>query len=600
VSPQAFQGEGFGSGGSSSSSSSAVGGLVFALLASAQLATQGQKSGDASSSYCRCESVKVRRVVIARDSDIADGDLKQIRVPPTADGGSEGAILLAKIDGKLYATGASCSHYSAPLAQGVAAKDKMHVVCPWHNAAFDLRTGQPVRGSGLPAIPVYPVCVEGGNIVAELPFNMEDFVKPKVAKRCPNDGRVFLVIGGGAAGVAAVDALRQGGFTGQVTMLTEETHLPYDRPVLSKNLAKGAEPKSLALRDEAHFQEHEIDIRFGAAVKELRADEKIVQLVSGEEIKYDAALVATGAKPRLLPIPGGNLPGVMALRTPEDAQRIGAACGKGKKVIVIGSSFIGMEIAATLNRRGCDVTVLGMETVPFERVLGIRVGDAIKNFFEEKGVTFMGSSSVTEITQTEGSGLTASLKSGQKLTCDAVIVGVGVIPNCEFVSGVEKARDGSLVTDEHLKTSGPCLYAAGDVAQYRSPSGDQLRVEHWDVATSQGRLAAKCMLGETDTFDQTPFFWTSLFGKNLRYVGHCMKFDEFMVDGDLKKLTFVAYYCQNNEVKAVATMGRDPVAVAAGELMRMGKMPSAEDFKSGKATAAGLADRLRELNCAGS
>lgn len=540
----------------------------------------------------------MRRVVVAREADVPDGELRQVKIAATPDGGGEGALLLIRLDGKFYATGASCSHYSAPLAQGVAAKDKMHVVCPWHDAAFDVRTGQPLRGPGMQAIPTYLVTVEDGEVIVEVPMHMEDFVKPTTVRKSPDDARVFVVIGGGAAGVAAADALRQEGYTGQIVLISEEKHLPYDRPVLSKNLAKAADPASLALRDDDYFAEHDIEFRRNTAVVGVDAQQKVVRLSGGEEIRYDAALVATGAKPRVLSIPGADFPDVYSLRTPEDAQRIAAACSKGKQVVVVGSSFIGMEVAATLKRRGCEVTVLGMEVVPFERVLGRRIGEAVKTLFESQGVKFIGSAVVNEIVQkAPGGGLVAKLKSGKDLPCDAVIVGVGVVPNAGFVTGAEKGRDGSLITDEKLQTSAVGLFAAGDVATYRSPhTGEALRVEHWDVATSQGRMAAKSMLGKPDVFDQTPFFWTSLFGKNLRYVGHCKEFDELMVDGDLQKLTFVAYYCHKGSVKAVATMSRDPVAVAAGELMRMGKMPSVEDLKAGRASAAGLAEELKRLS----
>jgi len=247
----------------------------------------------------------------------------------------------------------------------------------------------------------------------------------------------------------------------------------------------------------------------------------------------------------------------------------------------------------TLRRLGCEVTVLGMEKVPFERVLGRKLGDSIRSFFESKGVKFLGETSVTEVRKV-GTGLEALLRSGNKLACDAVVVGVGVTPNADFVSGVEKARDGSIITDEFLRSSTEGLFAAGDVATYASPSSrEALRVEHWDAAMSQGRVAARNMLGEHVRFEVTPFFWTSLFGKNLRYVGFCPKFDDVIVEGDLAKLNFVAYYCFQGAIRAVATMARDPIAVAAAELMRMDAMPSASALRKGDASGSGLVDDLR-------
>ncbi|CAE7434153.1 AIFM3 [Symbiodinium natans] len=568
----------------------ALGGSLSALSALA-----GSLAGAFCYSSVHCEDDQrpptVRRVKVARVPDFPEGELRQVRIPPTSDGAGEGAILLTRVDGQFYATGASCSHYSAPLAEGVAARDRMHVVCPWHNAAFDIRTGQPVRGAGLQAIPTYKVTVESEDVIVDLPRDMEDFVAPNMVQRDSQDSRVFVVLGGGAAGVAAADALRQEGYTGRIVLISEEKHLPYDRPVLSKNLGKASDPGSLSLRDQEYFDKHEIEIRRSAKVEKLDAASKTVHLTSKQTIRYDAAVVATGARPRELPIKGAELPEVLALRTPEDAQRIAAACSSGRKVVVIGSSFIGMELAATLRRRGCEVTVLGMEQVPFERVLGTRLGIVLKDFFESKGVKFMGGKVAAEIRQS-GSSLQAVLKTGEVLHCDSIVVGVGVVPNADFVEGAQRTRDGSLLTDECLKTSADSLFAAGDVCTYKCPGGSR-RVEHWDVATSQGRIAAKNMLGKGEHFDQTPFFWTSLFGKNLRYVGHCTEFDELVVDGDLKKLNFVAYYCLKNEVKAVATMSRDPVAVVVGELMRMRRMPSVGDLKSGKVSTAGLALELK-------
>jgi len=565
---------------------------LSALTGSLAAACYWQKSSVSCSSEETGRPPAVRRVKVARAANFPEGELRQIRIAPTSDGAGEGAILLTKVDGKFYATGASCSHYSAPLAEGVAARDKMHVVCPWHNAAFDIRTGQPVRGAGLQAIPTYIVAVESDDVIVDLPRNMDDFVAPVMAQRDSQDTRVFLVVGGGAAGVAAADALRQEGYTGRIVLITEERHLPYDRPVLSKNLGKASDPGSLSLRDQEYFDKHEIEIRRSTKVEKLDAATKTLRLSSGQTVHYDAAVVATGARPRELPIKGADLPGVLGLRTPEDAQRIAAACSSDKKTVVIGSSFIGMELAATLRRRGCEVTVLGMEQVPFERVLGTRLGIVLKDFFESKGVKFMGGKVAAEIKQ-NGSSLQVSLKTGEVLTCDSIVVGVGVVPNADFVDGARRARDGSLVTDDCLKTSAEGLFAAGDVCTYETPGGS-MRVEHWDVATSQGRIAAKNMLGKAEKFDQTPFFWTSLFGKNLRYVGHCTEFDELVVDGDLKKLSFVAYYCLKNEVKAVATMSRDPVAVVVGELMRMKRMPPIHELKSGRVSTATLALELKK------
>lgn len=369
--------------------------------------------------------------------------------------------------------------------------------------------------------------------------------------------------------------------------------MPYDRPVLSKNLVKASRPETLYLRDETYFKAHDIEVRRGAKVVSVDAQHRLVRLANGEELAYDSALVATGARPRMLAIPGSNLPGVLPLRTPEDVRLIAVRCGKTKSVVVVGSSFIGMEIAATLRRNGCEVTVLGMEATPFQRLLGSKLGSSLKTFFESKGVEFIGEAVVTKIEDTNGK-LETVLRDGRKLKCDSVVVGVGVIPNADFVTGAEKAKDGSLVTDASMRTSAAGLFAAGDVATYMSPRiGQAQRIEHWDVAMSQGRVAARTMLGKQEAFDATPFFWTSLFGKNLRCVGSLSEYDDIIVDGSFEDLNFAAYYCIRSSVVAVVTMARDPIAVVAGELMRTGRMPDPDKLRSGKLSAADLIAELQ-------
>jgi len=406
---------------------------------------------------------------------------------------------------------------------------------------------------------------------------------------CPMSGSSWS-LAEGPQGVAAIDALRQGGYTGRLMLLSEESHLPYDRPVLSKNLSMAAEPESLVLRSAEHFETLDVEVLLGTTVTKLDAAAKEITIASGAKLRYDAALVATGAAPRALPVPGGSLVGVSPLRSVEDAAQIASACPSGKRVVVVGSSFVGMEVAATLQRRGCSVKVLGMEEVPFER-LGKKLGAAIKKFFETKGVEFMGLTTVKEIKQVQD-GLHLTLASGKSLRCDHVVVGVGVVPSAGFVEGVEKASDGSIVVNECLQGA-PGLFAAGDVATFER-LGQRHHIEHWEVATSQGRVAAANMLGKQTEFDQAPFFWTSIFGKNLRFAGSCDHFDEVIVEGSLEKLNFVACYCVKGEVRAVATMARDPVAVAAGELLRLGKMPSAAQLREGTVSTASFVSLLQQ------
>jgi len=517
-------------------------------------------------------------------------------------------VLVHLHGGTFYATSPACSHYGAALRKGVTTSGGRGgpptVTCPLHDATFDLKTGKVVRGPGIDGIAAYKVEVVDGSVYVEVPADLVQGGKHQkamraMAERDGKDKRVFALVGSGPASLSAAETLRQEGFGGRIVMVTKEPHLPYDRVVLSKNLDKTAE--ALQLRPPGFFEKWGIEIVQEAHVTRLDSKEQELHYSTpskGEEtLKYDRVLVATGGSPRKLFVPGATLNGIFTLRTPEDAAEITKFARKGLKMVVVGGSFIGMEIASSLKKRGCEVAVVAMETVPFERVLGKKVGASFARLLRKEGIEWYGSAQVRLF---RGNDIVngVELEDGEVLAADAVVIGAGVLPNTRFVEGVSLDKNGAIMVNPLLSCdAAPTLFAAGDVCSYPScQTGTRVRIEHWDVATQQGRVAARNMLGQYQPFTTVPFFWSGLFGKSLRFVGHAPDaLDRVIVEGDVSGMEFISYYTEDDEIRAVATVNRDPVAVACAELMRRGRMPRVSELMLGTVNADVIMQRLRDL-----
>jgi NADPH-dependent 2,4-dienoyl-CoA reductase/sulfur reductase-like enzyme/nitrite reductase/ring-hydroxylating ferredoxin subunit len=484
-------------------------------------------------------------------------------------------LLVRTGNGDYYALDLKCSHFGAKLNEGVLNGDK--VACPWHDAHFDVKTGAVSSGPGLNALQSYPVRVVGDKVLVSVPATPAAN-KPKGA--CLDcDKRTFVIVGTGAAGAVAAEALRQEGFQGNIVMVTREDSLPYDRTGLSK--WPDTPKEKMLLRGEDFYKAHDIQVQRGRNVQSIDTTTKTITFSDGQTMRYDSALLATGGRPRDIPVPGKDLDQVLFMRSLEDAQNISKLAKTAKKVVIIGSSFIGMELAAALkkNMKVEDVVVVGMEKVPFERVLGTEVGGVLQKMHEENGVKFRLGRTVKSF---NGKGKVESvvLDNGETLPADFVVVGAGIIPNTDLVKGVPFEKDGSILVNSSMKTSADGLFAAGDVARFPY-QGENIRVEHWNVAQNQGRAAARAMLGQKVNFNTVPFFWTRSFDVSLQYAGHASSFDDVIVKGDTSKRQFTAYYVRNDKVVAVAAMGRGTSAIAAGQLMSVGKMPSVADIRAG-------------------
>ncbi len=457
-------------------------------------------------------------------------------------------VLLVQAGAELFAVGAHCTHYHGPLAEGLVTGASVR--CPWHHACFDLRTGEALRAPALSPVVCWKVERQGEKIVVR---EKRTQPKPHAAATTDAPDRI-VIIGGGAAGFAAAEMLRRRGFAGSITMLSNDTAAPVDRPNLSKDYLAGSAPEDwLPLRPDAFYAESGIELRLGAEVTGIDPKSREVTLGGGSKLKYDRLLLATGAEPGRLPIPGADQKHVHLLRTLADCRAIIAGAADARRAVVIGASFIGLEVAASLRARNVEVHVVAPEARPMERVLGPAMGDLVRALHEEHGVVFHLQNTVTAI-----DGRRATLKSGGALDAELVVVGVGVRPRLALAEQAGLVIDRGVSVNEFLETSAPGIYAAGDIARWPDPhSGARIRVEHWVVAERQGQTAALNMLGERQRYDAVPFFWSQHYDVPINYVGHAEQWDEIAVDGDIKAKDCLLRYKRSGRVLAVASINRD-------------------------------------------
>jgi apoptosis-inducing factor 3 len=363
-----------------------------------------------------------------------------------------------------------------------------------------------------------------------------------------------VIVGGGAAGLAAADMLRREGYDGPVTMISADEAPPCDRPNLSKDFLAGkAQDDWIPLRPPDYYRDKKIDLVLGSKVTAIDPSRHTVKFANGKPRKYGALLLATGADPVKLSIQGAKPSQVRYLRTFADSRAIIAKARKAKSVVVLGSSFIGLEVAASLRERGLRVHVVAPEKQPLERVLGPEVGAFIRGLHEAQGVNFHLGETVKHV-----SGRKVTLQNGATLEADFLVLGVGVIPSIALAEQAGLAIDRGVTVNEFLETSAPGVYAAGDIARWPDPhTGERIRVEHWVVAERQGQTAAKNILGARIPFDAVPFFWSQHYDVALNYVGHAEKWDLISIDGKLAEKNFAAFYVLGGKTLAVATVFRD-------------------------------------------
>ena len=479
---------------------------------------------------------------------IADGGMLRGHV-------GEEAVLLARRGNAFFAIGAVCTHYGGPLAEGLLVDETVR--CPWHHACFSLRTGEALHAPALGPVACWSAEALGGKV----------FVRGRAAPAqssrfspAPGSPQRIVIVGGGAAGFAAAEMLRRHGFQGSVVMVSDDDAPPVDRPNLSKDYLAGNAPEDwIPLRGDDFYAEQNIELRLRTQVNAIDARAREVVLGDGRRIGYDRLLLATGAEPVRLPLPGMDLPHVHTLRTLRDCRVIIARAATAERAVVMGASFIGLEVAASLRARNIEVHVVAPEKLPMERILGPQMGEFVRRLHVEHGVIFHLEDTATAIDARQ-----VTLKSGGTIAADLVVVGVGVRPRLALAEQAGLALDRGVKVDPWLETSAPGIFAAGDIARWPDPhSGSAIRVEHWVVAERQGQTAALNMLGAREKFVAVPFFWSQHYDVPINYVGHAETWDELAIDGDIAARDCVVRYKRGGRVLAVASIYRDAESLQA-------------------------------------
>jgi NADPH-dependent 2,4-dienoyl-CoA reductase/sulfur reductase-like enzyme/nitrite reductase/ring-hydroxylating ferredoxin subunit len=469
------------------------------------------------------------------------------------------AVLLVRRGAEVFAVGAKCTHYGGPLGEGLVVGDEVR--CPWHHAAFSLHTGAAVRAPGLDPIACFDVTTRGGKLVVTGKRG------PLTIKLGGGGPASVVIVGAGAAGSACAEALRRRGYGRPITLLGAEATPPVDRPNLSKDYLAGTAPEEwMTLRDEEFYKRNGIQLGLGTRVTRIDTAGKRVHLEDGGDREYGALVLAMGAQPNRLTVPGADLPHVFTVRTLADSRAIIAKAGAAKRAVVVGASFIGLEVAASLRARGLEVHVVGPEKVPLGRVLGDAVGALVKKVHEEHGVTFHMETTPTAIDATS-----VTLAGGARLEADLVVMGVGVKPDVALAEAAGLTMDRGIAVDEQLRTSAAGVWAIGDVARWPDArTGEKVRVEHWVVAERMGQVAAQAILGGSGRCDIVPFFWSAHYDLTVNYVGHAESWDRIDVAGSLDRRDAAIAYRKGGKTLAVATIGRDHAALEAERAMERG------------------------------
>jgi apoptosis-inducing factor 3 len=469
------------------------------------------------------------------------------------------AVLVAKRGNDIFAIGATCTHYGGPLAKGLMVDCTVH--CPWHHARFDLRTGEAIAAPALNDVACYKVEKRGDR------FFLTGKIDKKPERRPKRSPASVVIVGAGAAGGAAAEMLRREGYDGPVTLIGADEFLPYDRPNLSKDYLAGNAPEEwIPLRPPEFYREQKIDAITGTTVTAIDVKAGQVTLSNGRSLGYDALLLATGAEPVHLTIPGADLPHVCYLRTLSDSRRIIEKAKNAKRVVIIGSSFIGLEVAWSLSERKLEVAVVGRDSVPLGKVLGTEMGNLVRETHEAHGVKFHLGRTPATIHDKD-----VQLDDETRLECDLVVIGVGVRPNTRLAEQTGISTDKGVLVNEFLETSVPGIFAAGDIARWPDPRAGRIRVEHWVVAQRQGQVAARNILGAGEPFTIPPFFWSNHFDLHIHYVGHGSGADKASVSGDLKTKHASVMFRSDDKVSAVASIGRDLENLKAEAAMERGE-----------------------------
>ncbi|SKA30576.1 FAD-dependent oxidoreductase [Consotaella salsifontis] len=468
---------------------------------------------------------------------------------------NEEPVVVARKGGHLFALSGKCTHLGAPLEKGILVGGELR--CPWHHARFCLKRGAAKNAPALLPLASYEVSeVEGVvRVFAKRPLDSSE-------PESQGPGRV-VIVGGGAAGHACADILARAGHGASVTIISSDADAPYDRTFCSKQFLAGKKEREDAMLPVMGLGNGpKPALRLKSTVARIDLGARAVILEGGEHVPFDSLVLATGAEPKRPELPGATSQNAFVLRSLSDAEAIIEKAGSAKSVAILGASFIGLEVAASMISRGLAVHVVAPGKVSFEKVMGAGVGGYVRDLHEKKGVVFHLGSKAESF-----DGGTLTLDDGSTIEADFVVFGVGVSPRIELAKQAglaiaSKEEGGGVKVDAELKTSAPGVYAVGDIASYPDARlGRRIRVEHWVHAERQGQHVARVLLGEAEHFNETPFFWTAHHGTSLRYVGHGDDVAEVRIDGSLEAGEFAAEIVEGERVSALVTLKRDRQAL---------------------------------------
>ncbi|KAK2523090.1 Aifm3 [Columba guinea] len=483
-----------------------------------------------------------------------------------------GKALLIKEGGEFHAVGHKCPHYGAPL---VKAATKACGGDSWRLQPQALLQSK-VK------IEKEKVYIRASKQALQIQRRTKMMAKCISLSNYNLSSTNVLIIGAGAAGLVCAETLRQEGFSDRIVMCTMDRHLPYDRPKLSKSM--DSHPEQIALRPKEFFRTYDIEVLTEMQVAAMDIKNKTAVFKDGFKMEYNKLLIATGNTPKALSCKGKEVENVFNIRTPEDANRV-VKLATSKNVVVVGASFLGMEVAAYLTERAHSVSVVELEEVPFKKFFGERVGRAVMKMFESNRVKFYMQTEVSELREQEGKLKEVVLKSGKVLRADVCVVGVGAVPATGFLkqSGINIDSKGFIVVNKMMQTNIPGVFAAGDAVTFPLAlrNNKKVNVPHWQMAHMHGRVAALNMLAHGVEISTVPYLWTAMFGKSIRYAGHGEGFDDVVIQGDLDELKFVAFYTKSDEVVAVASMNYDPIVSKVAEVLAAGRTIRKRDVETG-------------------
>uniref|UniRef100_H3DFC3 Apoptosis inducing factor mitochondria associated 5 n=1 Tax=Tetraodon nigroviridis TaxID=99883 RepID=H3DFC3_TETNG len=514
---------------------------------------------------------------VCLESELQDGQMMEVEV-------GHHSVLLTHCEGKFSAIGNQCTHYGAPLSKAGAITG--HTVrCPWHGACFNVHTGDLEEYPGIDSLPCHKVRIHNSQVyvsVNKKTLRQEKRIKNMGAAVLGFTHTVVLLGGGcvnaGAASLICAEVLRQENFPGRIIMATRDELLPYDKTRLSKVM--NVESESILLRRREFFLQYDIEVWLRKEALSVNTDEKTVTFDDGSVQSYDQLLIATGSRAKSLNVPGMNLENVKMLETPEDARQIHDAC-MGSRVVLVGTSFVGMEIASYLIDKASSIAVIGSSEMPYQNTLGPEIGRVTMKMLAEKNVEFHMNDSVVEVRGQEGKVKEVVLKSARVLLADVFIVGIGVKPNSEFLrgSGIQLDSRNFVMVDKYMRTNMPGVFCGGDVATFplTMAKNRPVHIGHWQMAQAHGRIAALNMLEKPTELSSVPFYWTVLLGKTIRYAGYGEGYTEIVVKGRLEDKKFLVLYIKDDAVVAAGSLNYDPAVSAVAQRLMAGKVITKEE-----------------------